>query len=300
MKKQIPFKRLLKSKKGGIPAINEIVLTILNITPKPILLLIFILLITTIATFIIPIFLGLFGYDCVYESGSLELYQVPIQSIAIKSIQDIKGGFDDLIGLPSYELPEDPFPYGNKSFIRIPDGCFETVQNGSEELYGYSALCTDCDAISRASFFGNNITLPYKARYSICIGDGYYAKNVFNLDLFGSRFCSRCSPPTGYYYNHSNIPEHGWVFTIENQSLVPFIDESYYYNIELNRLKELGGVMRSQDSTQFVNLQCTDVHKPTVYFFTIELFNKTMWIFLIVGWGLISFAYLYYSAIGLN
>lgn len=293
-------KKLLKSKKGGIPAINEIVMTILKITPKPILYLIFILLLTTIATFVIPVFLGLFGYDCVLEDGNLELYQVPIQSIAVKSIQDIKEGFDEFLGLPSYELPEDPFPFGNKSFIRIPDGCFETVINSSQELYGYTALCTDCDAISRADFFGINVTLPYKARYSICISDGYFSKNLFNYDLFGSRFCLRCSPPTGYYYNHSNIPSHGWVFTIENSSYLPFIDESYYYNIKLNRIKELGGVKRTQDTSDFVNIQCTEYNRPSIYFFTIELFNRNMWIIILLGSFLVTFAYAYYSAVGLN
>jgi len=293
-------KKLLKSKKGGIPAINEIVMTILNITPKPILYLIFILLITTIATFIIPLFLGLFGYDCVLEDGNLELYQVPIQSIAVKSIQDIKRGFDEFLGLPSFELPEDYFPQGNKSFVRIPDGCFETVFNNSEELYGYTALCTDCDAISRAEFFGTNITLNYKAQYSICISDGFRSKNLFNLDLFGSRYCLLCEPPNPYYYNHSNIPAHGWVFTIENESLLPFIDESYYFNVELSRIKELGGVKRSQDSSDLVNIQCTEYNRPSVYFFTIELFNRQMWIIILLGSFLVSFAYMYYGAVGLN
>ena len=296
----MPIKKILKSKKGGIPAVNEIVMTILNVTPKPILYLIFILLLTTIATFVIPLFLGLFGYDCVYDGGNLVLYQVPIQSIATKSIQDVKQGFSDLLGLTTFELPEDYFPSGNKSFARIPDGCFETVQNGSEQIYGYTALCTDCDAISRAPFFGTNITLFYKAQYSVCTTDGFYHKSPFNLDPLNLRFCYRCSPPTGYYYNHSNIPAHGWVFTILNESYLPFIDEIYYTNIELNRLINLGGVERQQDSEDIVNIQCTEAHRPTLYFFSIELFDRTMWIIIILGSFIISLAYMYYGAVGLN
>lgn len=295
-------KKLLKSKKGGIPAINEIVMTILNVTPKPILYLIFILLITTIATFVIPVFLNLFGYACVYENGNLELYQVPMQSIAIKSVQDLKEGIGDFFGLPTYELPDDPFPNNNKSFIRIPDGCFETINNNTQELYGYTALCTDCPAIGNIPVGSViwNLTVNWRTINSICTGDGYYQKNLWNQDAYGKNYCYKCSPPTGYYYNHSNIQSQGWVFTIENSTYLPFINEGYYYNVHLNRIKNLGGVKRTQDSDEIVNIQCTEFNQPSLYFFSIELFNRTMWIILILGSFLVSFAYMYYNAVGLN
>lgn len=292
-------------KKGGIPAINEIVMTILNVTPKPILYLVFILLITTIASFIIPVFLNIYGYACVYEEGNLELYQVPMSAVGTKSVQDLKEGVTELLGLTSYELPEDPFPTGTKEYIRIPDSCFKTVNNGtSGEVYGYTGLCTDCPVIanfpSSLPFINPNTTTSIRYEQSVCIGDGEYQKTVWNSDLYGSRYCYRCSPPTGYYYNHSSISEVGWVFTIEDPALIGSISEDYYYNVHLNRIKNLGGVKRSQDTSQFANIQCTEFGQPSLYFFSIEVFNRTMWIYLIVAWGLIGFAFAYYSAIGLN
>ena len=301
MKRKLKFKKL--GKKGGIPAVNEIVMTILNVTPKPILILIFILLVTTIATFVIPLFLNLFGYACVYENSNLELYQVPMSAIGTKSIQDIKSGLNELFGLPTYELPDDPFPTGTKEFIRIPDGCFETVNNGSEQIYGYTGLCVDCPVVSNYPFdlwFLVNKTSGIRYQQSICTGDGEPQATVWNKDLYGANFCYRCNPPTGYYYNHSNVADQGWVFTIEDISLIGLIDENYYYNVHLNRIKNLGGVKRSQDDTEFVNIQCTEFDQPSLYFFSVELFNRTMWIYLIVGWSLITFAFLYYNAIGLN
>ena len=239
-------------KKGGIPAINEIVMTILNVTPQPILFLIFILLITTIATFVIPLFLNLFGYACVYEGGDYRLYQVPFNNIATKSLQDVQEGVTELFSLPTYEIPEDPFPYGTIEYIRIPDGCFKTVNNGtSGEVYGYTGLCTDCPVIANFPYplFGENATTSLRYEQSVCIGDGEYLKTIWNTDVFGANYCYRCSPPTGYYYNHSNVNLKGWVFTIEDPSLIGVISPSEISSsYKAERIKNLGGVDRPQDS----------------------------------------------------
>src|SRR4030043_588524 len=110
------FKKLIKNKKGSIPVISEILQIFLNVTPKPILALIFILLISLIASFVIPMALQFFGYDCIMDNGQLELYQVPMNNIVTKSVFDFtnsKEGVRGIFGLEDYKYPENPFPNGD-------------------------------------------------------------------------------------------------------------------------------------------------------------------------------------------
>ena len=59
----------------------------------------------------------------------------------------------------------------------------------------------------------------------------------------------------------------------------------------------MGGIKQSQDSQEMINIQCAAETQPQLYFFDIEIFNKTLWIFLLIGSFLIPFAYQYYNMI---
>ena len=151
------------SKFKGIPAINELVLTFLNTTPRPILLLIFVFLITTLATFFVPAFLNLYGYECLQVGDEIQLYQVPLNKLASKTIADVRLGVRTFFGFEDYQLPDDPFPNGDKRFLRVPPDCFVEAEIDGITQVGYSSACVDCNKSGLFRYYG-----------SICTSDGYY------------------------------------------------------------------------------------------------------------------------------
>lgn len=282
---------LLKSKKGGIPAINEIVMTFLNITPKPILALIFILLITTISGFVIPILLNTFGYSCVERGNNdIELYQVPMTNIVQKSALDITRGLSNLVGIEEYSLPENPFPNGNKAFLRIPEQCFVSVNINGSDTFGYSGGCVNCDLSGN---FLSGFFTPTSQR--VCVSDGTEPRDYLSANR---QFCSQCSPPYPYYYNHSVcINSTECYFTIEDINLIQYVDESFILETDYKTIIGLDGVLRPQSNSEIINIQCTQNKRPSLYFFSIELFNRIMWIMLLVGFAIVTFALHWYNVV---
>jgi len=285
--------KTLKSmgKKGGIPIVNEIVMTFLRVTPKPILLLIFVLLVTTIATFVIPAMLNMFGYECIAVDGDLKLYQVPMNNLAQKSLSDIKQGAREFAGFEDYKLPEDPFPDGDTRYLRVPAECFNEVQIAGETVVGYSSACVDCNASSWFRYSG-----------SICLSDGYYDSTLITKYWIGTaNFCYRCSPPNPYYYDHELcFNQDECFFHITDDDLADdIIQTEYGANYYYQNIIKLGGVERGQDATQFVNIQCDGVDEPQLYFFNIKVFDRTMWIYLLISGGLIYLASFWFRLVGL-
>lgn len=301
------FNKLLKSKKAGVPLVNEIILLLQKIIPKPVWVLIFLLLVTLIGSFLVPSILNFFGYECLYENNELTLYQVPLDKIISKSVTiDLKQQVRSFFSLPEFEIPQDPFPNGDKRYFRIPPDCFSSVQNGSDTIEGYTAMCVDCPFIGMFyKIEGTNISTTQsvvRAENSICMGDGYYKPSFWTLfGVWEKSYCYKCAPPNPYYYNHSNcISKEACFFTIINESDVPFITTEYAENIYLARIKELGGVKRTQDSSEFVNIQCEEKGQPQLFFFNIKIFNPLLMIYLTIGYVLIIIAYFWYSMLGIN
>lgn len=282
------MRTLLSSKKGGIPAINELVLTFLNVTPRPILILIFLLLITTISAFLIPALLGLFGYECVYSpSGQIELYKIPIKNVAQVTITDIKNNVAELLGFESYEFPDDAFPNGDKTRLRIPTQCFVEQTINDTVFTGYTSVCTDCDKdIHLYNFLDGTNT--------ICLSDGY---KTFGGLLF-IKWCSACSPPDLYYFNYTNCyNEDECYFTITNESLVSGLGEHYLDLEKYQRIIDLEGTKQKQTGSEIANIQCSEIDKPNLFFFNIEVFNRNLWIFIIICSALVTFAFTWYDVV---
>lgn len=282
-------KKLLKSKKGGIPAVNELVMTFLNVTPKPILALIFILLITTLATFFIPVFLNLFGYECLWVDDEIELYQVPVGNIVPKTLLNIGQLFESVFGFEEFKLPEDPFPYGDKHFMRIPEQCWVSSDLNGSTVYGVSGKCLRCQ--TNANFLQWFTVNP--TTNAICVGDATENNVVIN-----NEFCTVCQLPPNYYYNHSwcvNQSRNGYdcYYRIIDDSDLP--DEDYERGLYYSKIIQLGGVERSQSMDDFVNIQCEDEGRPQLYFFSIKIFDRTLWIYLFCAWALITLAMMWYG-----
>jgi hypothetical protein len=280
-----------KSKKGGIPVINEVVLTILHSTPKPVLFLLFLFLMSVIGNFALPSVLNMFGYECVSKQGTMTLYQVPMDKIFQKSLSDIKQDLRALVGLTDYQLPDDPFPNGDKSFLRVPAECFLDVQINGSTFTGYSSACVNCTKSGVIRYWG-----------SICLSDGYYSPDLITKYWLGTaNFCYKCSPPDPYYYDHEYcFSEENCFFRITDESLIgQIVDEDYEANYYYQQIVNLGGVEIPQDTNQFVNVQCEDVNKPQLYFFNIKIFDLQLWIYLAVAYILIFIAYHWYRMSGM-
>jgi len=280
-----------ESKRGGIPAINEIVMTFLNVTPKPILFAIFIVLISIIGTFLMPTVLNLFGYACVTDAGSIELYQVPMNKLAEKSFSDASKSVRTWFGLEDYKFPEDPFPNGDKRYLRIPHQCIVNQNINGSVITGYTSVCTNCSVSTNwwsATFFWQDSDV-------VCLSDGYY-KPVPSGAVWMRNYCYQCSPPDPYYFNITNCQsESECYYTITHESLVGDVKSTYdYYK---DRIVQLGGIKKAQDDTQFFNIQCKDVDQPTLYFFNIEIFNRDLWLIIIIGQFFVTFAFMWYRQI---
>ena len=281
---------LLKSKKGGIPAISEIVQIVMGILPTPIKILLFLLLITTIASFIIPLFLGLFGYACVMEGSQVELYQVPISQFFQKTAYDIEKTLTDVFTTADYQLPEDAHPSGNKKYYKIPEQCYVNKEINGTLVSGYQAGCVDCEYYKE----GFVETYLYANKFeSFCIGDGEDIWNPVNV-----RNCDICEPKYPYYYNHTECLTYGQdscYFTIINASFVSQIGTDFASTIYLQNIQSLNGVKRVQDSSEIVNIQCISENAPSIFVFSFELFNRLMWVMLILSGALVGFALKWYA-----
>lgn len=288
--------RLLKSKKGGIPAINEIVQIVMGVLPNPIKFILFILLITTIASFIIPLFLGIFGYACIPRDDEIILYQVPMSKFVQKTAFDIEQTFSDIFTLVDYQIPEDAFDSGDKTYYKIPDTCYVTREINDTLITGYTGACTDCPVYSDGFLEGLGIFFKINRHKTFCIGDGY---DVWTGVAPYSSICQICEPKEPYYYNHSvcinQYDQDNCYFTITDTALVPTIDEDYEDIVYRQNIESIGGVERPQDSSEFINIQCTASDSPSLFIFSIELFNRLMWIYLLIGGALVGFALSYYA-----
>lgn len=288
--------KIFKSKKAQIPAINEIVLTILHTTPKPILFFIFILLTSVIAGLMMPAILNMFGYDCAYKGSNLVLLQVPANNILNSITGNFQQTLNTFFGLKQYELPANAFPNGDKRYITVPNDCFQTVTFNGTQTTGYRSDCTNCTDTS--GFF--QFLTPNKRQ--ICISSGYYTDNSIGWNPQTINFCAICRPPPGYYFDISRCSVNSsCVFTIINESQIPLVSAQYFVNQNYyNTLISLGAMEKAQNSKEFVNLQCTALHRPEVYFFNIRVFDAKLWIYLYISYWVLVFAGWYYAHVGLH
>jgi hypothetical protein len=291
------MQKLWKSKKGGIPVIGELVTIIMDVLPAPIKVGLFVILFTVIASYIIPAILSLGGYACVPESGQVELYQIPLTNTFAKFGFELNDYLKGFVWIKDYQMPEDPYPDGDKSYLRVPSECFTTQEINGTTRWGYTALCTNCSYVS--NFWTYVVSLGTgKDGNTICLSDGYYQPLPNYASTGAKRICAQCNPQSPYYFNISNCQSiDDCFFTVEDPVYVPYILDTYVNTEYLQKIKSLGGVKRPQDDTQFFNIQCTSSGKPSIFMFGFEVFNKALWIVLIIGTFLVQVAWAWYGVI---
>lgn len=290
------------NKKGAVP-IGEALLMVWDTIPRPIKMFFFLFLLVVISSFVFPTMVKFFGYECATDrSGSINLYKIPTENLLRSAVVDVNNVIRKyIIGVDEYRMPEDPFPDGDATYLRVPQECIVNTEINGTPVMGYTAQCSNCSFEPKTTWwgwFGSDAN-------GICVGDGYYEEGTaLDKNKFLEARCKQCSPPsidscdTEYYFNISNCqnPPYNCYFTLVNESKASCIDPrglaiSDYYE----KIISLGGVKQEQSSDSFVNVQCVDEGKPAPFMFSVELFNRTMWIILLIASFLIPLAWGWYN-----
>ena len=247
--------------------------------------------------------LSLFGYSCVPQpDGSVTLYKVPMNKVAQNTYVQIQQGFFTMLGIAPYSLPDDPFPYGDKRFLKIPAQCF-VISKANSSHYGYSSGCVDCQ--SDMTFFLQGLYLSRKDM--VCQSDGFAENRDTGVipDLIA--FCNKCSPPEPYYFNYTNCVNNTFIatdecyFTLRSNVSVNDVDVNSFDTTNfISQIISMGGTVVPQDSSDFVNVQCESANKPELYFFSIKIFDLKLWIYIFVAYIFIMLAYYWYSMVGVR
>ncbi len=172
------MRKLLRTKKGLIPT-TDIISTIVNgirsliswflqVTPKPLLFLLFLMFILLLGSFIVPLMINGMGYHCdtssvVWKISGLQLFT----------------NFDIMRHKPELDA----------NYMGIPFIC----DGGSGKDGKVMGLCTNC---SRET----NATLN---TYAFCLGDGYRLPEYPYWSQKLECEWLRCAPPEDYFYNYT-------------------------------------------------------------------------------------------------
>lgn len=289
------------NKKGAVP-VGEAIRIVWDTIPNPLKLFLFLFFLVVITSFIIPTITKVFGYECASDrSGTINLYKIPTKNLLRSAVTDFNNIVRTyLLGVDEYRLPDDPFPDGDKTYLKIPEECFVTTEINGTPVIGYTAQCSNCSFEPQWLWgvFGSTAE-------SVCVDDGYYeTDDWWNKNKVLEGRCYQCSPPsvadigTEYYFNISNCPNPPYecYFTLLDESkasLVGDLVKTNYYE----KIIALGGVKQQHSPQDFVNIQCLEEGKPSVFMFSVELFNRTMWIILIIASFLIPIAWGYYNLV---
>jgi len=257
----------------------------LDVTPKPIKIMIFLLFLIGFAS-IFGFLLNTTGHYCDSQGN---LYKTGVFSF--------KTNFNLLTNMPSNDElssttidPDDPvvkattivecnivttenqrYYYGEdeETKIFIPEGIY----------YQSSERCVDCDFVD--TYF--NSSGGALARTTICLGDAY-AKPYDELNWWGRQTCGKtfgiCTPPPGYYYSKA---ENAYVCDAED------CEGRTMGQVWNENLKSIGAKIVTQDTIseydyrKAVSVQCDigDIN-PKFKVFGLEVFNYKLWIAIIV------------------
>lgn len=290
--------RILKSKRGQIPIVSDFIHIFLSVTPKPILALLFIFLITLIAGVILPGMLKLMGYTCLYgEDGTPQLWQVPPGSLLDNLMSNINQKAREIF-YQQYILPDDPFPNGDKTYMKVPSACWVDTQINGTDTSGYTSLCTNCTKAPNGftdEYFGGAFGMI--GHEQICVSDGVARHRSFYDSVATKNLCALCEPPVPYHFeiNHCTSQDNCY-FVIDDPALIDRVTVSALDAKARKAMEKSGGHIVSVDPVNdVVSVQCTANKQPTLYLFTIEMFNRTMWIVLLLGYAIVGFAYWYWD-----
>ncbi len=251
--------KILKNKKGqGVPtmdplqtlidAIRSIISWFLAVTPKPMLMLIFLFMLVGLGSFFIPLFLNGLGYHCDTNGVVWKI-----------------GGTQFLV---TFDLLRNKPEFDQGIYMKIP-----TMVCGGSGKYPnpIMAICTDCPK--------SNIN----GTFEYCSGDGQRLNNTW-WQFYNQLACEwqQCGPPENYFYNFTEDKYQCDDTSCINESLAAY-NQKLYSTIGAFPVY----TFEDEDKYNYlklVYLKC-QTNNPTnirLTFFGIDVFDYKLWLLLLL------------------
>lgn len=256
----------------GIPILSDIVDFFkkaidwaFKLMPKPLLFMVFFLLLTLIGGFILPFFFNVTGTFCV---------------------DDVK------LSGNSFNFPKNVATYfnynTNRNYSSVEFSCSQEFLDVDHSEFFYDGqFCTDCDVIDSSShpsylINNNNGTLGFRNNLGLCAGNAYRIadenKSTIQKLLCESKgdtdwYAFGCEPPIGFYYNRTSntyICEEDFCLTINSTKLtIESLTAAGYYRTS-----------GATDNVDIIGIKCFD-DKPKLAFVGIDVFDVRIWLILL-------------------
>ncbi len=245
-----------------------------NVLPRPILFMLFIVMISMIGTFILPFFFNMTGTFCV---------------------NDVK------VTGSAFNLPKNVATYFTidtvRNYTKAEAACAPPIVVNDTWYYNYDGgFCTNCTVIENHDSDGFLSDSALHTNIGLCAGDAYRTPDEnktwlqkFQCESKGDKnfYSFACEPPLGYYYDYET---NAYVcvddcidFTTNQTSLA------------LASLQEAGYFATppvGDESPPFVGIKCFG-NTPKLTFIGIDIFDIRIWalLFLIIllWWAYSSF-----------
>ncbi len=300
------FQKLLKNKKGigfigsilnivsdTFGHLRELIGQMLSKAPKilyPIIFLFFILIIGGLMNF----FLQMSGFHCdidkntvkvdlINVAGNWDLYQKkPTQENINSSEIDIETGI---------------FGIEQKCVAKYGDGTIKYANGSKEDFnetrYFYRGVyCQQCEE-------SISVCPAWEGCEDYCLGDVYRNENITGRHfLFWTKIdeCNKegnyfCMPPNNYFYNSSNNQYQAVVIS-ESNTLGRRYNQMLYEDYDATTFS-------FYNETRVVDIRCNNNFDTKLTFFTIDVFNFTLWIMLFIL-GAMVYVYIHFIRLGSN
>lgn len=284
-KTRLQKKGLFPNKKGLLgdigQTISQTIGNLLDITPKPIKIILFIFLLLAFAQLFTYAF-NMFGIYCNSNNEPVKIHTNIIDQIAlIGEIPDYK-----TLGLNAIPTEEAGFTVASQQVTacsrQFPSGTIET-ENGTQTTFTQSrwfydgTFCTECNKVSVCGISGdcNNFCETDVTRIT-----------EEQKGFFQKAFCGRvgCEPPEHYYYDATrniyicldNTCQATTIATLWDNKLASKGATTLYQGTQGNQ---------NPAYTNFAGITCLEI-QPRLAVFGIDVFSFTLWIFLIIIFGL--------------
>lgn len=239
------IKRLLRSKRGQIPIVSDIINGIRSFVswffqsmPKPLLAVFFLFFILLLGNFLLPMVLNGMGYHC---DTNHNVWKV--------SGLNVLSNFDLIRKKPDYDSP---------NLENVPFLCSNSQM----------PICTNCT---------KNITIGLAG---VCSTDGYRPDEGYNVFRTLSCVWIGCGPDEGYFYNLSADVFQCYESFCMNKTLDDYNDKLY----SIEGATPVYGNESSRTAESMIFFKCQE-RNPTnirLTIFGIDVFDYRVWIALFV------------------
>ena len=292
------MKKLFKNKKGAITQLLQGLQTLVQATPKPILFIFFLLLLTIIGS-IISLLLNAYGIYCNSANQPTQLNTNLFNNIAlIQNIPNPENLNKEAMQTEDYSyalgfLPSSPV--SDTCALRVPKNAKIIYTNDTEtitttpEWFYQGGICSVCNKVTIKDRDDVGVTLNTYRNY--CRGNVYYNQNKTLLQRI---MCQEwraegflCEPPRHYYYD----PTSNLYLCADNTCVGITLGQLWDEQLNNYNAQLLYPTLQEEqdpNAKNFVAITCNEL-KPRLTIFGIDFLSFEIFIFLtlviLLAWG---------------